>query len=87
MKADANGLIKCLGEVLSLKVMGIIDILSSKKVLDVKGQLLLIGGGTDGATANISNQNEMKGKLQCALPWLFCSWCFAHCLELACKIH
>ena len=27
----------------------------------------------------------MKGKLQHALPWLFWSWCFAHCLELACK--
>ena len=27
----------------------------------------------------------MKGKLQRALPWLFWSWCFAHCLELACK--
>ena len=27
----------------------------------------------------------MKGKLQRALPWLFWSWCFAHCLELAYK--
>lgn len=83
VKADADGLIKCLGE--GLKVMGITDILSSEKVLDVEGQPVLIGGGTDGATVNISDQNGMKGKLQRALPWLFWSWCFAHCLELACK--
>ena len=83
MKADADGLIKCLGE--GLKVMGITDILSSSKVLDVEGHPVLIGGGTDDATVNISDQNGMKGKLQRALPWLFWSWCFAHYLELACK--
>ena len=69
VKADTDGLIKCLGE--GLKVMGITDILSSEKVLDVEGQPVLIGGGTDGATVNISDQNGMKGKLQRALPWPF----------------
>ena len=83
VKADANSLIKCLGE--GLKVMGITDILSNKKVLDVESQPVLIDGGTDGATVSISDQNGMKGKLQRALQWLLWSWCFTHCLELACK--
>ena len=83
LRGDADGLIECLGE--GLKMMGITDILSKDKVLDVEGQPVLIGGGTDGASVNVSDQNGMKGKLQRALPWLFWSWCFAHCLELACK--
>ena len=46
---------------------------------------MLVGVGTDGASVNISDQNSMKGMLQRSLPWLFWSWCFAHCLELTCK--
>ena len=46
---------------------------------------ILIGGGTDGASVNISGQNGMKGRMQKELPWLFWAWCFAHRLELACK--
>ena len=42
VKADADGLIKCLGE--RLKEMGITDILNSKKVFEVEGQPVLIGG-------------------------------------------
>ena len=53
VKADANSLIKCLEG--GLKVMGITDILSSEKVLDIEGQPVLIGGGTDGATVDISD--------------------------------
>ena len=83
VKADADGLIKCLGE--GLKEMEITGILNSKKVLEVEGQPVLIGEDTDGGTVNISDHNGMKGKLQHALPWLFWSWCFSHCLELACK--
>ena len=44
-----------------------------------------VGVGTDGALVNISDQNSMKGIHQCSLPWLFWSWCFAHCLKLARK--
>ena len=43
---------------------------------------VLVGGGTDGASANVSQHNGMRGKLQRALPWLFWAWCYAHRLEL-----
>ena len=46
---------------------------------------ILVGGGTDGASANIADQNGMKGKLQRELPVLFWGWCYAHRMELACK--
>ncbi len=36
-------------------------------------------------SVNIAEQNDMKGKLQKALPWLFWSWCYTLRLELACK--
>lgn len=45
----------------------------------------MVGGGTDGASVNISGQNGMKGKIQRELPWIFWAWCYAHRLELACK--
>lgn len=80
-RADANGLIACAQK--SLGVIGAIDILSKDSVLSVKP--VLIGGGTDGASVNIAEQNGMKGKMQQELPWLFWSWCYAHRLELACK--
>ena len=65
--------------------MGVSDILDSEEVLKVEGKPVLVGVGTDGVSVNISDQNGMRGILQCSLPWLFWSWCFAHCLELACK--
>lgn len=46
---------------------------------------VLVGGGTDGAAVNISEQNGMRGKLQRELPWLTWTWCYSHRLELACK--
>ena len=61
VKADTDGLIKCLGE--GLKGMGTMDILNSKNVLGVEGHPVLIGGGTDEATVNISDHNRMKGNL------------------------
>jgi len=70
VKADADGLIKCFGK--GLKGIGIADIPNSKNILGVVGHPVLIDGGTDGATVNISDHNGMKGKLQHALPWLFC---------------
>ena len=82
-KADANGLVECLGK--GLQVMGVSDISDSEQVLNVEGKPILVGVGTDGASVNISDQNGMRSILQRNHPWLFWSWCFAHCLELACK--
>ena len=44
-----------------------------------------VGGGTDGASVNISGQNGMRGKLCKELPWVYWMWCYAHRLELTCK--
>ena len=79
-RADADGLLSCLGEALSR--IGIKDIRSPDSVDEMP---VLIGAGTDGASVNIGAHSGMKGKLQADLPWLFWSWCFAHRLELACK--
>ena len=72
-RADAAGLIECLGS--ALKKLGIDDILDQAKVLGVEGKPILVGGGTDGASVNISEQNGMRGIMQGhhagALPWLF----------------
>ena len=80
-KADVDGLIACLQE--ALQALGVDDVLNKTSVLSSKP--ILIGGGTDGASVNISGQNGMKGRMQHELPWLFWAWCFAHRLELACK--
>ena len=60
-RADADGLIKCLGN--SLRILGIDNILDCASVLGVEHKPVLIGGGTDGASVNIAEQNGMKGKL------------------------
>lgn len=80
-KADTAGLIACLQE--ALQPLGVVDELNKTSILS--GNLILIGGGTDRASVNISGQNGMKGKMQKKLEWLFWAWCFAHRLELACK--
>ncbi len=82
-KANADGLIDCLGN--GLKMLGIDNILDRTSVLGVQNKPILIGGGTDGASVNVAEQNGMKGKLQRELPWLSWTWCFAHRLELSCK--
>lgn len=46
-RADVSGLIECLGD--ALKRLGIDD-----KVLEVKDKPVLVGGGTDGVSINIS---------------------------------
>ena len=81
--ADASGLLKCLSQ--SLSPLGITDVLDQGSVLGVKGKPVLVGGGTDGASVNVAEQNGMRGMMQDAHPWLLWSWCFAHRLELACK--
>ena len=62
-KADADGLMHC-----PLRTLGIDNILDQASVLGVEGKPLLVGGGTDGASVNVSEQNGMKGKLQKELP-------------------
>lgn len=81
MKADADDLIVCLQQ--ALQALGVDNVLSKASVL--RSKPILIGGGTDGASVNIAEQNGMKGKMQRELPWLFWGWCYAHRLELACK--
>ena len=56
-RADADGLIECLGR--ALRLLGITNILNKASVLD--GRPILIGGGTDGASVNVSEQNGMMG--------------------------
>ena len=82
-KADGDGLVQCLGK--ALQSMGIEDLVDRASVLGVKEHTILVGGGTDGAAVNVSEQKGMKGKLQRVMPWLFWAWCYAHRLELACK--
>ena len=80
-KADTDGLIACLQE--ALRALGVDNVLSKTSVL--RSKPILVGGGTDGASVNISGQNGTKGRMQRELPWLFWAWCYAHRLELACK--
>lgn len=56
-----------------------------ESVLSLQGKPILVGGGTDGAAVNISQQTGMRGKLHRQLPWLQWTWCYSHRLELACK--
>ena len=58
-RADANGLIKCVGN--ALKFVGIEDVLDKAKVLGVKEKPILAGGWTDGDTVNISEHSGMNG--------------------------
>ena len=80
-KADAASLIACLQQ--TLQVIGVDNVLNKASVLGAKP--ILIGGGIDGASVNVVEQNSMKGNVQQELPWLFWGWCYAHRLELACK--
>ena len=66
MKADADGLIKCVGN--ALQTLGVQNILDRSSVLRVQGKPILIGRGTDGASVNIAEQKGMKGKLQKGAP-------------------
>ena len=54
-------------------------------MLGVENFPVLVGGGTDGAAVNVAGTGELKGQLMQALPWIYWSWCYAHCLELACR--
>ena len=82
-KADASGLLSCVSE--ALKFMSVENVLDKDSILGVEATPVLVGGGTDGASVNIGDHTGLKAQMQRALPWLFWSWCYAHCLELACK--
>ena len=81
-KADANGLLQCLVEVLK-SILQIQNVCERSKVLEVNP--ILVGGGTDGASVNIAQHTSIKSKLQNCLPWIYWSWCYAHRLELSSK--
>ena len=66
-KADANGLLQCLGEVLK-SILQIQNVCEHSKVLEVNP--ILVGGGTDGASVNIAQHTSIKSKLQNCLPWI-----------------
>ena len=80
-KADASGLVKCLSR--SLSSLGITDILDQGSLLGAETMPVSVGGGTDGASVNVAQQNGMRGIMQGAHPWLVWAWCYAHRLELA----
>ena len=69
--------------------MGVVGPIGENGILEkanvLKSKPILIGGGIDGASVNVGNQNGMMAKMQRELPWLFWSWCYAHRLELAFK--
>ena len=82
-KADASGLLQCIGEAMYL--LGVDDVLNQDSVLGVGTKPVLIGIGTDGATVNEGAQNGLRGQIQRALPQPFWCWCCTHRLELAFK--
>ena len=82
-KGDASGLVKCLSQ--SLSPLGIADVLDQDSLLGAEEKPVLVGGGTDAASVNVAQQNGLRGMMQNAHPWLVWAWCYAHCLELACK--
>lgn len=67
MKADADGLLSCLGSALKPLV---INLLNKANILEVEGKPILVDGGTDGASVNIAEHNGMKTRMQKELPWL-----------------
>ena len=74
-KVDGQGLFDCVED--SLRRLGI-------QAIDSKECQMLIGIGTDGASANIAAAG-LKGLIEKEVPWLYWSWCLAHRVELAVK--
>ena len=78
-RANPDGLLHCLGEVLK-QTMGIQDVCEASSILQVKR--ILVGGGRDGASVNVSQHNSLRVQLLESVPWILWSWCYAHRLEL-----
>ena len=74
-KVDARGLFDCFEN--SLGRLGI-------QAVDAEQCKMLIGIGTDGASANVA-AGGLKGLVEKEVPWLYWSWCLAHHLELSVK--
>ena len=60
-------------------------------MLEVQGKPILVGGGTDGAAVNVSDQNGMKGTLNnnyyFKLYMYFLKIIFVHNKWVLCKLH
>ena len=80
-RANAAGLFRCVSD--ALKIFGI-EAIDQESVLGVSNMPVLVGGGSDGASVNVSECNELKGMMQQHLPCFYWSWCYCHRLELAC---
>ena len=72
---DGKRLFDCLED--SLRRLGI-------EAMNAKQCKMLVVIGTDGASANIAAAG-LKGFVEKEVPWLYCSWCLAHHVELAVK--
>jgi len=66
-KTDTDGLLKCLGEILS-NALGIEDMCDQSDVLACHA--VLVGGGTDGASVNIAQHFSIKANPCHSLPWI-----------------
>ena len=53
-KADASGLLLCVGE--DVKLLGVENVQDKDNVLGVEGKPVLVGVGTDGATVNVGSK-------------------------------
>jgi len=58
-KADADGMLKCLGEALS--ILGIENLCDQSSIL--ASLPILVRGGTDGASVNIAQHSSIKANL------------------------
>ncbi len=71
-QVDAQGLFNCLQS--SLHRLGI-------PAVDPEHCKMLVGIGTDGASANIAG-GGLRGLVEKNIPWLYWSWCLAHRIKL-----
>ena len=83
-KADTKGLVNGLQNPLK-KALGESEFDSMDRSLGLSATPTLVGRGSDGASVNIRQHRSIRERFQTFLPWMFWSWCFAHCLELASK--
>jgi len=59
------------------------DVCEASSILQVKP--ILVGGGSDGASVNVSQHNSLRAQLLESVAWIFWSWYYAHHLELSSK--
>jgi len=71
-KINADGLLKCLSKILNM--LDIENICDRSNFLGCN--LILVRGGTDGASVNIAQHSSIKANRCHSLPWIYRSWCF-----------